>query len=65
MLKTLVYSTAQWAGHEAKRLHSKLKKIDATGGPAITLAGTPTSRPMPGSNRGLLRLGHHVSNQWR
>ena len=46
--KPFVYSTAQWVGHEAKRLHSKLKKIDATNGPAIRLAGTPTSRPMPG-----------------
>jgi hypothetical protein len=35
-----VYSKAPWAGHEAKRLNSKLKRIDARGGPAGTVEPT-------------------------
>jgi hypothetical protein len=49
MLKTLCVFLSTVGSHEARRFNSKLKKIDATGGPA----GTPTSRPMPS----LLRFG--------
>ena len=51
-------------GHEAKWLYGKLKRIDATGGPAISLAATPTSPPMPGRT-GSATLGDDVSDQRR
>ena len=59
MLKTLYAFRSTVGGHEAKRLHSKLKKCR---GWSRRYTDEPTN---VGSNRGLLRLGDNVSNQWR
>jgi hypothetical protein len=52
-------------GHEVKRLYSKLKRIDATGGPRHYTRRYTVEPTDAGSNRGLLRLDDNVSNQWR
>lgn len=65
MLKTLCVFRSTVGDHEAKQPYGTLKRIDATGGPRHYTRRYTDEPTNAGSNRGLLRLGDNVSNQWR